>query len=98
MDLTYPSKPNQSDAEWALVGKHTLAYAGGLSVKEGSTCENGTLYHGPLTVANVPSWVGTSQERNYTVFRADEGAVVLHIYTRDEVNKVMGNLFWERLD
>jgi hypothetical protein len=25
------------------------------------------VWHGPLTVANVPTWVGESQPRNYSI-------------------------------
>ncbi|KAH8586280.1 Lipocalin-like domain-containing protein [Bisporella sp. PMI_857] len=58
-NLRYPSNAaSESDADWALVGKHTLAYAGPFYVNETGWEEEGKgqLIHGPLTVANVPSW------------------------------------------
>lgn len=98
MDLTYPSRPEQPDSEWAIVGRETLAYSGNLSATEDSTAEKGQLIHGPLSVANVPSWTGTSQLRNYTVYDGPKGkATVLHIYTRNETSGVIGNLYWEKL-
>ncbi|KAF2870622.1 Lipocalin-like domain-containing protein [Massariosphaeria phaeospora] len=100
LSVSYPFKANDSDADWAQVGKHTLAYAGQVSASEDSTTSSGTLTHGPLVVASIPSWVGTKQERNYTVYpkgvKGNENDV-LHVWIRSEASGQVGNLFWERM-
>jgi hypothetical protein len=79
-NLTFPFSPTDSDAEWALVGKHSIGYAGPFRVNPDveSSVHEGQLFHGPLVVANVPSWVGSEQRRNFSVVR-EEGETWLRI-------------------
>jgi hypothetical protein len=67
--LTFPYKPNDTDADWAAVGRHSIGYAGPLRINTALPANetNGQVWHGPLTVANVPTWVGESQPRNYSI-------------------------------
>ena len=68
-NLTFPYKPNDTDADWAAVGKHSIGYAGPVRINTALPANetNGQVFHGPLTVANVPTWQGESQPRNYTI-------------------------------
>ncbi|PVI00024.1 hypothetical protein DM02DRAFT_655792 [Periconia macrospinosa] len=95
-NLTYPAKDGQPDSDWALVGKNTLAYAGNCSVEPWSTTTNGTLIHGPLLVADVPSWEGTNQTRNYEVTK-EGNKTVLRLWIHREGSETIGNLYWAKL-
>jgi hypothetical protein len=97
-NLTFPYQDSDSDADWALVGKHSLGYAGPFSVNEALPANktSGQLFHGPLIVANVPTWVGSQQKRNYTIVR--EGADTLLRIGSDRGGGYRGVLWWKRLD
>ncbi|KAJ4357738.1 uncharacterized protein N0V89_002314 [Didymosphaeria variabile] len=96
-NLTFPYQENDSDADWALIGKHSLGYAGPFSVNEALPANKtgGQLFHGPLVVANVPTWVGTQQKRNYTVIK--EGRDTL-LRIGSERGGGIGVLWWKRVD
>ena len=78
------------------VGKHTIGYAGPFSISDAipATTTSGQIFHGPLTVANVPAWVGTRQIRNYTLW--ENGAYLNILSQRD--GGYRGSLWWKRLD
>ncbi|KAL1860344.1 hypothetical protein Daus18300_009257 [Diaporthe australafricana] len=97
LDLTFPAQPNQTDAAWAAVGKHLLCYAGPVSVSDTIPATNvsGQVIHGPLDVATIPAWVGTSQARNYTVFEDEDGQTLLRITSPRPTGTA--NLWWRRL-
>lgn len=82
--------------KWALVGRHSIGYAGPLQISTAipATRTHGQVIHGPLTVANVPSMAGASHVRNYTLF--DNGKTLLIASQRDAANR--GELWWKRLD
>jgi hypothetical protein len=96
LDLTFPYEANQSDAECALVGKHSIGYAGPVSLSDAipATPTHGQIYHGPLIVANVPEMVGKKEARNYTLY--DGGRLLKIGSERDGGHR--GELWWERLD
>lgn len=96
--LTFPFTEDQSDADWALVGKHGVGYAGPFSISDAipATPTHGQIFHGPLVAANVPRWVGSKQVRNYTVINQDDRTFLLIDSQRD--GGYTGQLFWERLD
>lgn len=95
-NLTLPFLDSQSDADWALVGKHGVAYAGPISMSDEvePTETHGQIFHGPLIVANVPSWVGAKQRRNYTLF---EDGTLLKIDS-ERGGGYRGVLWWKKLD
>ncbi|KAF1926251.1 uncharacterized protein M421DRAFT_68117 [Didymella exigua CBS 183.55] len=97
-NLTFPFQDSDSDADWALVGKHSLGYAGPFSVNADLPASKvqGQLFHGPLLVANVPTWVGTRQKRNYTVV-SEGGETWLRIGS-ERGGGYRGVLWWRRLD
>lgn len=95
-NLTFPFEKSQSEDDWALVGKHTLSYAGPYTFTDDSTNVSGTLVHGPLKVANVPSWVGTYQKRNYTIFHGQGNALVIRLYSQRYDGSV-GELWWQKM-
>ncbi|KAK1977802.1 Lipocalin-like domain-containing protein [Colletotrichum cereale] len=94
--LTFPFEESQSDAEWALVGKHSIGYAGPFSISGDvlASATNGQVFHGPLTVANIPSMVAAVHRRNYTTF--ENGTLLRITSQRDGSNR--GELWWKRLD
>jgi hypothetical protein len=101
-NLTFPYQPNDSDADWALVGKHSIGYAGPYSVNDElpATETEGQIFHGPLTVANVPSWEGQRGKRNYTIVDVEEeGEKVKYLRIGSERgNGYRGILWWKRVD
>jgi len=96
-NLTFPFLPEQSDADWALVGKHSIGYAGPLSVNTQLPANktNGQVFHGPLTVANVPSMFNATHRRNYTVVERSDGTY-LRIGSQRE-GGFTGELWWKKL-
>lgn len=95
-NLSFPFLDSQSDADWALVGKHGVAYAGPVTISNdiAPNTTHGQILHGPLIVANVPAWVGTQQKRNYTLY--DDGALLKIDSQRD--GGFRGVLWWKKLD
>ena len=85
--------------------RHTLAYAGPWKVSPDIPASetSGQLIHGPLWVANVPSWTGSEQRRNYSVFTSSfddgypHGTKLLRIQSRRD-NGNEGVLWWRRVD
>lgn len=96
-NLTFPFLPNQTDADWALVGKHSIGYAGPLRVNQDLPANetSGQVFHGPLTVANVPSMANATQKRNYTVVEREDG-VYLRIGS-ERGGGFTGELWWKKL-
>ncbi|KAI9155118.1 hypothetical protein HJFPF1_07686 [Paramyrothecium foliicola] len=96
--LTFPFTPDQNDTDWALVGKHSIGYAGPYSISDAipATPENGQIFHGPLVAANVPRWVGSRQVRNYTIVHQGN-ETYLNIQSRRD-GGYTGELWWVRLD
>jgi hypothetical protein len=94
-----PQSPNDTDSDWALVGKHGVAYAGPYSINTAYPANEttGAIFHGPLIVANVPSWVGDEQPRNYTIFKQPDGSTLLRIDSRRDGGNE-GVLWWRKLD
>ena len=101
-NLTFPFQANDTDADWALVGKHSIGYAGPLRISDDIPANetDGQVFHGPLTVANVPTWVGANQRRNYTVIeREEEGKVAKYLKIGSERGGgYTGVLWWKRVD
>lgn len=99
LDVTYPFKEGQTDADWARTGKHTLSYAGPYVVSKSTRVapgrETGLVTHGPLTVAHVPAMKGTLQERNFTVVKTPHGKFLEIL---QESGGVKSQLWWEGLD
>ncbi|KAF1995066.1 hypothetical protein P154DRAFT_581202 [Amniculicola lignicola CBS 123094] len=86
-----------SDADWALLGKHNLAYSGpfDMTVLNGSEYDDGILTH-HLDVANVPSLVGRRFVRNFTVM---DGGKVLRLRRENATAPgVPVVIFWSRLE
>lgn len=74
-----------------------LCYAGPLSVSDTipANSTSGQVIHGPLDVATIPAWVGTSQARNYTVFEDPNGDTLLRITSPRPTGTA--NLWWRKL-
>lgn len=97
-NLTFPFQASDPDSAWALIGKHSVGYAGPFSVNTAlpANATSGQLFHGPLVAANVPSWVGTQQKRNYTVVR--EGGTTWLKIGSERGGGYRGVLWWKRVD
>jgi len=71
LNIVWPGNLTQeTEHDWALIGAHTLSYSGPITftrIDKGAT--SGEINHGALTVANVPSLIGTTLTRNYTIFK-----------------------------
>jgi hypothetical protein len=93
--LTFPFSPNDTDADWALVGKHSIGYAGPLRLSDAIPANetHGQVFHGPLQVANVPSWVGQSHRRNYTI--TEEGGETFLTIGSERGGGFTGVLVWK---
>ena len=101
LNITYPMLEGQSDEDWARAGRHTLSYAGPWSLGEvlpgvPATKQSGQIIHGPLTAANIPSWIGQEKIRNYTVFDSEEG-LLLRFLVQGE-GGAENQLWWRRLE
>ncbi|KAH3911465.1 hypothetical protein HBI56_103630 [Parastagonospora nodorum] len=95
--LIFPFQANDTDADWALVGKHSIGYAGPLRLSDAipANLTHGQVFHGPLTVANVPSWKGQNQRRNFTVI--EEGGETLLRIGSERGGGYTGVLWWRRV-
>lgn len=96
-NLTFPYQPNDTDADWAAVGRHSIGYAGPLRLSDAipASESSGQVFHGPLTVANVPTWVGQSHRRNYTV--VEEGGETFLKIGSERGGGFTGVLWWKRV-
>jgi len=101
-NVTFPYLEGQSDEDWAAVGRHSIGYAGPLRLSTSipATTKAGQVFHGPLTVANVPTMVGQEQRRNYTVVdRKEGGKKVTYLKIGSERGGgFRGELWWKKLD
>jgi hypothetical protein len=96
-NLTFPYQPNDTDADWAAVGRHSIGYAGPLRLSDAIPANetNGQVFHGPLTVANVPTWVGANQRRNYTI--VEEGGEKYLKIGSERGGGYTGTLWWKKV-
>ena len=104
-NLTFPYNETDSKQDWALVGQHTLSYAGPWSVShdDSTTEKSGSMVHGPIWVANVPKWTGIEEHSNYSVHETKssegfpKGTKLLRMESKwDNGNE--GVLWWRRVD
>lgn len=88
---------NHSANSSRLNSSSLLCYAGPLSVSDTipANTTSGQVIHGPLDVATIPAWVGTSQARNYTVFEDPNGETLLRITSPRPTGTA--NLWWRKL-
>ena len=102
-NIAYPYKKDDPFGDWALVGQHSLAYSGPFSFtgrNEEPGKLQGELRHGPLIVANVPSFTERDQLRNFTLERegGEEGPWIMNLSTFMVGNGTIskGSLLWRR--
>lgn len=97
--ISWAPKPNDSDADWALVGKHALSYAGPFRLNESvpATETEGQLLHGPIVVASVPLMEGVTFVRNYTVFKRDDDTY-FRVSSRNAAGDFYAEIWWKRLE
>jgi hypothetical protein len=97
-DLSYPPG-DEPDAEWALLSKHMLSYAGPVSVNyvdEGGEpgVTSGQLSHGPVEIALLPSWMNRTFLRNFTWYEDED---LLHLQLKNDATGEISKVFWSRL-
>lgn len=94
-NLTMLDHGSEFDAQWALVGKHSGAYAGPFHFNESSIIDDthGEVLHGPLVAASLPAQIGQTQRRKFTF--SDDG---LYLRLEGELGSgVIDILWWERI-
>ncbi|EUC46733.1 hypothetical protein COCMIDRAFT_92154 [Bipolaris oryzae ATCC 44560] len=100
--VSFPFRANESDADWALVGKHSIGYSGPFRINTElpATESEGQVFHGPLTVANVPTMVGQEHRRNYTIVEQEEGGKTVKYLKigSERGGGFRGVLWWKRVD
>lgn len=96
LNLTFPFEATDPVSAWALIGEHTLAYAGPFHISDAvpATNESGQVIHGPLITATIPSFIGGNQVRNYSFF---EDFTLLNIHSA-VTGGLQYSLWWTRLD
>ncbi|KAI1458865.1 hypothetical protein F4805DRAFT_105657 [Annulohypoxylon moriforme] len=93
LDTKSPALPGP-DAEWALIGKHTMAYAGPWHVSQTTEDkEVGQITHGPTRVAWLPAWVGRVLVKDYVLY--DGGGTLRFLYKTSDGNN--GDMFFGKL-
>lgn len=82
----------------ALIGTHTLFYAGRVSINESfpSDEHSGQILHGPMTVSSYPFWIGTIQTRDYTA-HYHKGKLVSLTFVMLRANGLRIELLWKKL-
>lgn len=69
-NLTYPPQAGQSDAAWAKIGRGSYSYSGPYTINVTSKT-TGAISHGPLVASSVPTSIGHTLNRNYTLVEID---------------------------
>lgn len=95
-NVSWPTREGDSnlDSDWAMIGRHTLSYAGNYSVNAWNAT-HGNITHGPLLYAYLPNLVEGRQERNYTIL---DGGNVLYVNAVNKKDGSVGSLYWRRAD
>lgn len=100
-NITFPAQAGQSDEEWALIGKHTLFYAGKFSINETfpSDKRSGQVLHGPIEVSSIPSLIGSFMKREYEVDYDEWGKIeFLRLVLRGSASSgYVSALLWKKL-
>lgn len=101
-NLTWPYRAAQGDANWALVGKHMIAYTGPFHLNESVPVietdggVEGQVVHGPLEVASLPSFVGSYQRREFSLLFQGANATFLNLQG-DLGQGTRQSLWWEKI-
>jgi hypothetical protein len=83
-ELTLPANPEDLDARWALVAKHSLAFGGPFTLdvhRANGNDWSGVLTTGPFTTATLPSYIGLSGPSNYSFH---ENGQTLHLLSHNQ--------------
>ena len=93
--LHWPPGETDADADWALVGKHAMAYAGTWAINSSfpATETEGHIIHGPF-VASVPRMAGSVQYREYFMHRRGGEA---YLKIRVQAGDLRSEIWWRRV-
>lgn len=96
--LLWPPSANDSDADWARIGRSIMSYTARFHISKDVPASqvHGQVLHGPIDVANVPSLVGTTLVRNYTVGRRD-GDEYLLLQDLNDKGTLRSDILWRRI-
>ena len=98
-NISWPPKETDSDSDWVMVGRHAMASAGPFRLAESPppTPRAGQVLHGPIAVASVPSLVGTTFARNYSLHtRAGDGTYLrIHVLSAAQSSEI--EIWWKKI-
>ncbi|KAK3314596.1 hypothetical protein B0H66DRAFT_641960 [Apodospora peruviana] len=99
--LLWPPAANDSDADWALIGRSIMSYTTRFHIGKEMPATSpgirqGQILHGPIDVANVPSLVGTTLAREYTMSRRDGDEYLLLQALNPEATS-RNDILWRRI-
>jgi hypothetical protein len=96
--LLWPPSPSDLDADWALIGRSIMSYTTRFQINKDLPASrvHGQVLHGPINVANVPSLVGTTLVRNYTVDHRD-GHEYLLLQAPGDKGASRSDILWRRI-
>lgn len=100
MDLVYGQFENTTDEQWAVLGKHNLAYSAPftLEILPEADEDDGIVTHGPL-LSNIPSYDGQYFKRNFTVIgEGEEYGKWLRLTLRKDKNANRKVIVWKKLE
>ena len=98
--LQWPPLANETDADWAKVGKSALSYAGPWSISADfptSSETKGVVVHGPLAVCSIPSLDGATMVRNYTISKQKDGRY-LNLSFTNYPSRNRADVHWKRME
>ena len=96
--LLWPPSANDSDADWALVGRSVMSYTTRFHINMDLPASqiHGQILHGPIDFASVPSLVGTTLVRNYTMERKG-GDDYLLLQAKNAEQTWKHDILWRRI-
>ena len=96
--LRWPPSANDSDADWALIGRSVLSYTTPFHINEDLPASevHGQIMHGPIEIASAPYLVGTVLIRNYTAMRRD-GEEYLMLQALSDNKDSKSDILWRRI-
>jgi len=96
--LGWPPKTIDSVSDWAQVGKSSFCFAGPFHISPDlpASITSGQLVHGPMEVTTLPSFMGVSEIRNYTLdVRRDGTYLTWHLWLNDNGSDRVA-VYWKK--
>ncbi|KAK5655114.1 hypothetical protein OQA88_6013 [Cercophora sp. LCS_1] len=90
MTISWPPNSTQPHEDWVIAAHHAMSYAGHFTIEEDNG-DTGVVHHGPITVASVPSMMGTTMLRDYELIRTEEVVYLALVGTGSTI-------WWTKID